>query len=179
MNAATLFGLCGAALVGFGLYRLITNPTVAQGMVSICWVAACSWCSASYPGGLRRPDSGAIQSPGMVITAIVVAFAATAMAIALVLRLLQEPGRATLAPMIPEGQVRTRAILMLDANVLSDATRTMERCLCWRSSCRLPAYCCRWPSAGGRLKGLPSSCCLPVSSSRLSFSSTYGEAASG
>ena len=26
MNAATLFGLCGAALVGFGLYGLVTNP---------------------------------------------------------------------------------------------------------------------------------------------------------
>ena len=33
----------------------------------------------------------------MVITAIVVAFAATAMAIALVLRLLQETGRSTLS----------------------------------------------------------------------------------
>jgi multicomponent Na+:H+ antiporter subunit C len=33
----------------------------------------------------------------MVITAIVVAFAATAMAIALVLRLLEETGRATLS----------------------------------------------------------------------------------
>ena len=26
MNAATLFGSCGAVLVGFGLYGLITNP---------------------------------------------------------------------------------------------------------------------------------------------------------
>ena len=26
MNAATLFGLCGAALVGIGLYGLVTNP---------------------------------------------------------------------------------------------------------------------------------------------------------
>jgi multisubunit Na+/H+ antiporter MnhC subunit len=26
MNAATLFGLSGAALVGFGLYGLVTNP---------------------------------------------------------------------------------------------------------------------------------------------------------
>jgi multicomponent Na+:H+ antiporter subunit C len=39
----------------------------------------------------------------MVITAIVVAFAATAMAIALVLRLLQETGRATLNPANPGG----------------------------------------------------------------------------
>jgi multicomponent Na+:H+ antiporter subunit C len=39
----------------------------------------------------------------MVITAIVVAFAATAMAIALVLRLLQETGRATLSSDNPGG----------------------------------------------------------------------------
>ena len=38
----------------------------------------------------------------MVITAIVVAFAATAMAVALVLRLLQETGRATLNADNPE-----------------------------------------------------------------------------
>jgi multicomponent Na+:H+ antiporter subunit C len=38
----------------------------------------------------------------MVITAIVVAFAATAMAVALVLRLLAETGRATLSPDNPE-----------------------------------------------------------------------------
>jgi len=39
----------------------------------------------------------------MVITAIVVAFAATAMAIALVLRLLQETGRSTLDADNPGG----------------------------------------------------------------------------
>ena len=26
MNTTTLFGLCGAALVGLGLYGLVTNP---------------------------------------------------------------------------------------------------------------------------------------------------------
>ena len=39
----------------------------------------------------------------LVITAIVVAFAATAMAVALVLRLLKETGESTLDPVAPVG----------------------------------------------------------------------------
>jgi multicomponent Na+:H+ antiporter subunit C len=44
----------------------------------------------------------------MVITAIVVAFAATAMAIALVLRLLEETGRSTLGTDNPGGTDKDR-----------------------------------------------------------------------
>jgi multicomponent Na+:H+ antiporter subunit C len=44
----------------------------------------------------------------MVITAIVVAFAATAMAIALVLRLLEETGRSTLSADNPGGTDKDR-----------------------------------------------------------------------
>jgi multicomponent Na+:H+ antiporter subunit C len=99
MNAATLFGLCGATLVGFGLYGLITNPEplrkilafnlLGSGVFLLFGVIARRAAAAGL-GGDPVPQA-------MVITAIVVAFAATAMAIALVLRLLEETGRATLS----------------------------------------------------------------------------------
>ena len=99
MNAANLFGLCGAALVGIGLYGLVTNPEplrkilafnlLGSGVFLVFGVVA-KRAAASGLGGDPVPQA-------MVITAIVVAFAATAMAIALVLRLLQETGRSTLS----------------------------------------------------------------------------------
>jgi multicomponent Na+:H+ antiporter subunit C len=105
MNAATLFGLCGATLVGFGLYGLITNPEplrkilafnlLGSGVFLLFGVVARRAAAAGL-GGDPVPQA-------MVITAIVVAFAATAMAIALLLRLLQETGQATLSTDNPGG----------------------------------------------------------------------------
>jgi multicomponent Na+:H+ antiporter subunit C len=89
MNAATLFGLCGAALVGFGLYGLITNPEPLRKILAFNLLGGGVFLLFGL-GGDPVPQA-------MVITAIVVAFAATAMAIALVLRLLAEAGRATLS----------------------------------------------------------------------------------
>ena len=98
MNAATLFGLCGAALVGIGLYGLITNPEplrkilafnlLGSGVFLLFGVIARRGAAAGL-GGDPVPQA-------MVITAIVVAFAATAMAIALVQRLGDETGRASI-----------------------------------------------------------------------------------
>jgi multicomponent Na+:H+ antiporter subunit C len=99
MNAATLFGSCGAVLVGLGLYGLITNPEPLRKILSfnllgsgvfLVFGAVARRAAAAGLGGDPVPQA-------MVITAIVVAFAATATAIALVLRLLQETGRATLS----------------------------------------------------------------------------------
>jgi len=105
MNTATLFGLCGAALMGFGLYGLITNPEPLRKILAFNLLGSGVFlvfgvisrrAVASGLGGDPVPQA-------MVITAIVVAFAATAMAIALVLRLLQETGRATLDSDNPGG----------------------------------------------------------------------------
>jgi len=105
MNAATLFGLCGAAVMGFGLYGLITNPEPLRKILAFNLLGSGVFlvfgvisrrAAASGLGGDPVPQA-------MVITAIVVAFAATAMAIALVLRLLQEAGRATLNSDNPGG----------------------------------------------------------------------------
>jgi multicomponent Na+:H+ antiporter subunit C len=99
MNDATLFGLCGAVLVGLGLYGLITNPEPLRKILAFNLLGS----GVFLVFGLISRRAAAAGFPGdpvpqaMVITAIVVAFAATALAIALVLRLLEQTGRATLS----------------------------------------------------------------------------------
>jgi multicomponent Na+:H+ antiporter subunit C len=98
MNATTLFGFCGAVLVGVGLFGLILNPEplrkilafnlVGTGVFLLFGVVAKRGAAAGL-GGDPVPQA-------LVITAIVVAFAATAMAVALTLRLSEETGEATL-----------------------------------------------------------------------------------
>jgi len=98
MNATAWFGLCGAALVGIGLFGLIINPEplrkvlafnlVGSGVFLMFGVVAKRGAAAGV-GGDPVPQA-------LVITAIVVAFAATAMAVALLLRLFEVTGEANL-----------------------------------------------------------------------------------
>jgi len=97
MNAITLFGLGSAALVGLGLFGLITKPeplhkilcfNVLGGGVFLLFGVVARRGAAAGLGGDPVPHA-------MVITAIVVAFAATAMAVALLLRLFEVSGRTT------------------------------------------------------------------------------------
>ena len=98
MSEATLYGLCGAVLVGLGLFGLIVNPLplrkilafnlIGGGVFLLFGVVARRGAAAGF-GGDPVP-------PALIITGIVVAFAATALAIALLLRLFRETGRATL-----------------------------------------------------------------------------------
>ncbi len=98
MSGATLFGLCGAGLVGFGLYGLIVHPSplrkllafnVVGGGVFLLFGTIARRGAAAGMGGDPVPQA-------LVITGIVVAFSATALAIALMLRLLRETGRLSL-----------------------------------------------------------------------------------
>jgi multicomponent Na+:H+ antiporter subunit C len=99
MSGANLFGMCGAALVGLGLYGLITNPEPLRKILAFNLLGS----GVFLVFGLISRRAAAAGFPGdpvpqaMVITAIVVAFAATALAVALVLRLLAQTGRATLS----------------------------------------------------------------------------------
>jgi multicomponent Na+:H+ antiporter subunit C len=98
MNAATVFGLCAAVAVGLGLYGLITNPQplrkilafnlLGSGVFMIFGVIARRGAAAGF-GGDPVPQA-------LVITGIVVAFSATALAVALLLRLFAAGGSATL-----------------------------------------------------------------------------------
>lgn len=106
MSAATLFGLCGAALVGLGLYGLIVEPqplrkllafNLLGGGVFLLFGIIARRGAAAGIGGDPVPQA-------MVITGIVVAFAATALAIAVMLRLVQRRGETNLhraAPPVP------------------------------------------------------------------------------
>lgn len=89
MSSTTLFGLCGAALVGLGLFSVITDPrllrkilgfnVLGSGVFLLFGVVARKGAAAGF---------GADPVPqALVITGIVVAFSATAMAVALLLRL--------------------------------------------------------------------------------------------
>jgi multicomponent Na+:H+ antiporter subunit C len=98
MSAATLYGLCGAVLVGLGLFGLIVHPqplrkilafNLIGGGVFLLFGAVARRGAAAGFGGDPVPQA-------LVITGIVVAFSATALAVALLLRLVQETGRATL-----------------------------------------------------------------------------------
>jgi multicomponent Na+:H+ antiporter subunit C len=98
MSAATLAGLVGAALVGLGLYGLIANPRplrkilafnlIGSGVFLLFGIIARKGAAAGLPAD-PVPQA-------MVITGIVVAFAASALAIGLVLRLFEESGGTTL-----------------------------------------------------------------------------------
>jgi multicomponent Na+:H+ antiporter subunit C len=98
MSAATLYGSLGAVLVGLGLFGLIVHPQplrkilafnlIGGGVFLLFGVVARRGAAAGF-GGDPVPQA-------LVITGLVVAFAATALAVALLLRLFQQTGRATL-----------------------------------------------------------------------------------
>lgn len=99
MNSATLFGFCAAALVGLGLFGLAVHSEpirkllgfnlLGGGVFLFFGVVARRGAAAGYDGD-PVPQA-------LVITGIVVAFAATALAQALILRLSQISGEATTA----------------------------------------------------------------------------------
>ncbi len=98
MSGATVYGLCSAVLVGVGLFGLIVHPEplrkilafnlIGGGVFLLFGVVARRGAAAGF-GGDPVPQA-------LIITALVVAFAATALAVALLLRLFDETGRATL-----------------------------------------------------------------------------------
>ena len=98
MTEATLYGLCSAGLVGLGLFGLIVHPeplrkilafNLIGGGVFLLFGVVARRGGAAGLGGDPVPQA-------LVITGLVVAFAATALAVALLLRLFQEAGQATL-----------------------------------------------------------------------------------
>ncbi len=99
MTAATLFGLCAAVLIGIGLYGLIVNPhplrkilafnVVGSGVFLLFGAIAYRGAGAGM-GGDPVPQA-------LLITGIVVAFSATALAVALLLRLFDVSGSVTLS----------------------------------------------------------------------------------
>lgn len=98
MNPATLYGLLACALVGIGLYGLAARPEplrkilafnlLGGGVFLLFGVFARRGAGAGFAGD-PVPQA-------LVITGLVVSFAATALAVALALRLRDETGDAAL-----------------------------------------------------------------------------------
>lgn len=104
MSSETLFGLCAAALVGIGLDGLLCHVGVLRKILSFnllgTGVFLLFGVIAKRGGGaLATAGIGADGDPvpqALVITGLVVAFAATAIAVALLRRLAEVSGRSTL-----------------------------------------------------------------------------------
>ena len=84
IGAAELFGLGGAALVGLGLYGLVLGPSPLRRILAFNLLGSGVFLLF---GVFARRGGGDPVPQAMVITGIVVAFAATALAIALLRRL--------------------------------------------------------------------------------------------
>ena len=103
LTITTLYGLLGAALVGLGLYGLLVQPhplrkilafnVLGGGLFLVFGVVARRGAAAGFAAD-PVPQA-------FVITAIVVALAGTALAVAIMLRLFAEKGQLTLRPEPP------------------------------------------------------------------------------
>jgi multicomponent Na+:H+ antiporter subunit C len=99
MNVETLFALCACALVGIGLYGLIVQPHPLRKLVAFNIMGSGVFVLF---GALAKRGAAAAMSAdpvpqALLITAIVVAFAATAVTVALLLRLIESTDTASLA----------------------------------------------------------------------------------
>ncbi|NEW86955.1 hypothetical protein DU475_06720 [Rhodopseudomonas sp. WA056] len=103
MTAPALYGLCGAALVGIGLYGLLAGASALRRILGFNVVGSGIFL---YFGSLaaRHPTLAVDPVPqAMIITGIVVALAGTALAVAIAIRLHDET-----APARPPGEAEDR-----------------------------------------------------------------------
>ena len=95
---ATLFGLCGAALVGLGLYGMVTGPAPLRRVVAFNLMGGGVF--VLFGAIARRGASAGLAADpvpqALTITGIVVAFAATSLAVMIMRRLYDTAGRTTL-----------------------------------------------------------------------------------
>lgn len=103
MNAATLYGLVAAALVAIGLFGVVVQAAVLRkilafnllgGGVFLLFGAVAKRAAGAGQGAAGFADP---VPQAMVITGLVVAFAATALAVVMALRMHQITGAATVA----------------------------------------------------------------------------------
>lgn len=96
MASATIFGLCGAALIGLGLYSYVTNPHLLRRLLAFNVIGSGIFLLLGSSGA-RLPLIAADPVPqALIITGIVVALAATALGVGLVLAYARVTGRTNL-----------------------------------------------------------------------------------
>ncbi len=92
------FGYCAAGLIGIGLYGLIVNPQPLRKILSfnIIGTGVFLICAVIARRGAALEMGGDPVPQALLITAIVVAFSASALAVALLLRLFEVDGSTAL-----------------------------------------------------------------------------------
>ncbi len=98
MTVELLFALCACVLIGIGLYGLIVLPHPLRKLVAFNIMGSGVFVLFGALA-MRGAGAGLLADPvpqALLITAIVVAFAATAMCVALLLRLIEATGSASL-----------------------------------------------------------------------------------
>jgi len=96
MDSATLFGLCGAVLIGIGLYGFLAHAHLVRRLLSFNVVGSgvfLMFGAAAWRSPWLGPDA---VPQALIITGLVVKLAGSALAIALVVQLAQESRRAVL-----------------------------------------------------------------------------------
>jgi len=94
MSAATLFGLCASVLIGLGLFGLMVDPRPLRKILALNVIASGVFLMLGVIAR-RGADAGMGGDPvpqALLITGIVVAFSATALAVALLLGLYEATG---------------------------------------------------------------------------------------
>ncbi|MFC0396863.1 sodium:proton antiporter [Paraburkholderia rhizosphaerae] len=99
MNVPQLFGLTAAVLVGLGLYGLIVNPQPLRKVLAFNLTGNGVFlaCAVIARRGAAAGMSGDPVPQALLITAIVVSFAASALAVGLMLRTFAETGSNSLS----------------------------------------------------------------------------------
>lgn len=99
MSVATLYGFVGAALVGLGLYGLIILPQTLRKILSFNLLGGGVFILFGVFARRSSADGIGVDPvpQAMVITGLIVAFAATALAVTLLLRAVELTGEDALA----------------------------------------------------------------------------------
>ena len=100
MSAATLAGLTGAMLVGLGLYGVLTQPHPLRKILAFNLLGSGIFLMfgiIARRGAVAGFEADPVPQ-ALIITGIVIAFCATALAVALLLRLFEISGSSTLRP---------------------------------------------------------------------------------
>ena len=103
MNAATLFGLCAAVIIGLGLFGLMVNAHPLRKILAFNVIGSGVFLlfgAIAHRGAAAGVDGDPVPQ-ALLITGIVVAFSATALAVALLLRLFEATGCVTLSNETP------------------------------------------------------------------------------
>ncbi len=94
-----LYGVTGALAIGIGVYGLIVRPHLVRKIIAVNMVGSGVFLLFGAVADRAAPGPGGDPVPhAMIITGIVVALSATALAATLTLRLSRETGRTALPP---------------------------------------------------------------------------------